>query len=99
MESCNSMKRLNSYLKLRRDDVSAGIPGKFLHVVMGEDVFNVGSFVLTILYAYYLHETCRDDEFCTVPVINMKRVELNSQRHQMVDQFVSDRWGISNIHR
>lgn len=38
VESCESMKRLNSYLKERRDDVSAGIPGKFLHVVMGQDV-------------------------------------------------------------
>ncbi|KAI4312457.1 hypothetical protein MLD38_037265 [Melastoma candidum] len=77
-ESCASMKKLNLYLKKRRDDVSAGIPGKFLHVVMSQGMFDVGSFALTILYAYYLHETGCDDEYCTVPVINMKRAELNS---------------------
>ncbi|KAJ6724149.1 hypothetical protein OIU85_022110 [Salix viminalis] len=33
MESCESTVRLNLYLKARKDDVSAGIPGKFLHAV------------------------------------------------------------------
>lgn len=38
MELCESVNRLNLYLKARRDDVSAGVPGKFLHAVMGQDV-------------------------------------------------------------
>jgi hypothetical protein len=30
--------KLNLYLKARKDDVSAGVPGKFLHAVIGQDV-------------------------------------------------------------
>ncbi|KAJ6417463.1 hypothetical protein OIU84_003227 [Salix udensis] len=35
LESCESTVRLNLYLKARKDDVSAGVPGKFLHAVSG----------------------------------------------------------------
>ena len=30
--------RLNLYLKARKNDVSSGVPGKFLHAVIGQDV-------------------------------------------------------------
>ena len=30
------------------------------------------------MYAFYLNETLRSNELCTVPVINMKRADLNS---------------------
>ncbi|XP_057464999.1 uncharacterized protein LOC130754768 isoform X2 [Actinidia eriantha] len=78
VESCESINRLNSYLKATRDDVNAGVPGKFLHAVMGQDLTDVGSVASTIMYAFYLNETLRSNELCTVPVINMKRADLNS---------------------
>lgn len=38
VESCESIIKLNSYLKARKDEVSAGVPGKFLHAILGQDV-------------------------------------------------------------
>ena len=38
VESCESINRLNMYLKARKDDVKAGVPGKFLHAVIGQDI-------------------------------------------------------------
>ena len=38
VESCESINRLNSYLKASRDEVNAGVPGRFLHAVMGQDL-------------------------------------------------------------
>ncbi|KAK3016005.1 hypothetical protein RJ639_007034 [Escallonia herrerae] len=78
VESCESIHRLNMYLKARRDDVNAGAPGRFLHVVMGQDISDIGSVASTISYAFYLNETLKNDQFCTVPVVNMKRADLNS---------------------
>ncbi|KAF3450168.1 hypothetical protein FNV43_RR06248 [Rhamnella rubrinervis] len=77
-EVCESASRLNLYLKARKVEVNAGVPGKFLHAVMGQDVSDVGSIASTIMYAFYLHETHRIDQFCTVPVINRKREDLSS---------------------
>lgn len=37
VESCESIAKLNAYLKARKDDVNAGVPGKFLHAVIGSD--------------------------------------------------------------
>ncbi|TKY68042.1 prune-like isoform X2 [Spatholobus suberectus] len=37
VESCESIDKLNAYLTARKDDVNAGVPGKFLHAVMGSD--------------------------------------------------------------
>lgn len=37
-ESCESIEKLNIYLKSKRDDVNAGVPGRFLHVVIGKDI-------------------------------------------------------------
>jgi exopolyphosphatase len=37
VESCESVDMLNAYLKARKDDVSAGVPGKFLYAVLGSD--------------------------------------------------------------
>lgn len=38
LESCESINRLNSYLKASKDEVNAGVPGRFLHAVMGQDL-------------------------------------------------------------
>lgn len=78
IESCESTSRLNLYLKAKRDDVNAGVPGRFLHAVLGQEVSDVGSIISTIMYAFYLNETLNANQFCTVPVINMKRADLNS---------------------
>ncbi|KAJ6894752.1 hypothetical protein NC652_028496 [Populus alba x Populus x berolinensis] len=78
LESCESTMRLHLYLKAGKDDVSAGVPGKFLHAVIGYDVSDVGSIASTIMYALYLNETIKSDQFCTVPIINMKRTDLSS---------------------
>ncbi|XP_059667486.1 uncharacterized protein LOC132312925 isoform X2 [Cornus florida] len=79
VEVCKFTNRLNFYLKARREDVNAGVPGRFLHAVIGQDVADAGSVVSTIMYAFYLNETLKSDQFCTVPIINMKRADLNSQ--------------------
>lgn len=42
VESCQTIEKLNAYLKAKKDDVNAGVPGKFLRVVMGSD--GVGNF-------------------------------------------------------
>ncbi|CAN0920152.1 hypothetical protein LINGRAHAP2_LOCUS31871 [Linum grandiflorum] len=78
VESCKSMKRVNQYLKAMKDEVRAGAPGKFLQAVLGQELSDVGTIASTILYAFYLHETLGNDQFCTVPVINMKRQDLGS---------------------
>ena len=39
---------------------------------------DVGSLASIIMYAFYLNETLESDEFCTVPIINMKREDLSS---------------------
>lgn len=36
-ESSASVNKLNMYLKARRDDVNCGVPGRFLHAVIGPD--------------------------------------------------------------
>ncbi|XP_016475693.2 uncharacterized protein LOC107797333 [Nicotiana tabacum] len=76
--SCQGIHRLNIFLKARRDDVSAGVPSRFLHAVIGPDCCDVGSVASTIMYAFYLNETLNDNQFCTVPVINMKRSDIHS---------------------
>ncbi|KAI3455885.1 hypothetical protein Pfo_012548 [Paulownia fortunei] len=78
IKSCESIYKLNMYLKARRDDVNAGVPGRFLHAVIGPDVADVGSMASTILYAFYLDEALKSNQFCTVPVVNMKRANLDS---------------------
>ncbi|KAI3964138.1 hypothetical protein MKW92_028909 [Papaver armeniacum] len=78
VESCESIDRLNQYLKDQRDFISVGVPGRFLHVVMGQETTDVGSVASTILYAFYLSETLKSSQLCTVPIINMKRGDLNS---------------------
>lgn len=37
VELCESVVKLNMYLKARKDDVNAGVPGKLLHAVLGPD--------------------------------------------------------------
>ncbi|KAM3361678.1 hypothetical protein P3S68_016532 [Capsicum galapagoense] len=76
--SCQGIQRLNMFLKARRDDVSAGVPSRFLHAVIGPNCCDVGSVASTIMYAFYLNETLHDDHLCTVPVINMKRSDVDS---------------------
>ncbi|KAK4440285.1 hypothetical protein Salat_0363400 [Sesamum alatum] len=78
VESCGSVHKLNVYLKDRRADVNAGVPGRFLRAVIGPDVADVGSVVSTIMYAFYLDETLGSNQFCTVPIINMNRADLGS---------------------
>ncbi|CAK9167418.1 unnamed protein product [Ilex paraguariensis] len=78
VESSEGIQKVNLYLRARRDDVNAGVPGRFLHAVIGQEVSDVGSVASTIMYAFYLNEKLKNNQFCTVPVINMKRADLNS---------------------
>ncbi|PON39538.1 DHHA2 domain containing protein [Parasponia andersonii] len=78
VEQCESTDKLNSYLRARKDELNSGVPGKFLHAVIGQDVSDVGSVASAIMYAFYLSEAQKMDHFCTVPVINMKREDLNA---------------------
>lgn len=47
VESCESINRLNLFLKSRREEVDAGVPGRFLHAVIGQDV--PGNYMLSSL--------------------------------------------------
>ncbi|RWW29415.1 hypothetical protein GW17_00006048, partial [Ensete ventricosum] len=38
LQACESIDRLNQYLKARKADVKAGVPGQFLHAVIGQAV-------------------------------------------------------------
>ncbi|XP_073129308.1 uncharacterized protein [Henckelia pumila] len=78
--SCQSVHKLNLYLKARRSDVNAGVPGRFLHAVLGRPHFaaDVGSVASTIMYAFYLDQNHKSNQFCTLPIINMKRTDLDS---------------------
>lgn len=79
VESCEGVSKLNVYLKAKKDYVTAGIPGRFLHAIIGPDVSDVGSVASTIMYAFYLGETLKSNQFCTVPIINMKREDVGSR--------------------
>ncbi|KAG9137878.1 hypothetical protein Leryth_024278 [Lithospermum erythrorhizon] len=79
IESSGSMCKLNEYLKTKKEELKAGVPGRFLHAVVGPDVSDLGSVAATIMYAYYLDESMQSDEFCTVPIINLKREEINTR--------------------
>ncbi|XP_075477512.1 uncharacterized protein LOC142518606 [Primulina tabacum] len=76
--SCESVHKLNLYLKARRSDVNAGVPGRFLHAVLGPDFADVGSVASTIMYAFYLDQNHKSNQFCTLPIINMKRADFDS---------------------
>ncbi|KAL8508266.1 hypothetical protein ACS0TY_018740 [Phlomoides rotata] len=86
-QSCEGIYKLNLYLKARRAEVNAGVPGKFLHAVIGPDVADVGSVASTIMYALYLFDNLKSKQFCTVPVINIKRADLDSHAdvHWLLD--------------
>ncbi|KAK9058024.1 hypothetical protein SSX86_022864 [Deinandra increscens subsp. villosa] len=75
--SCLSIHKLNMYLKASKDAVNAGVPGRFLRAVLGH-VSDAGSFISVIMYSFYLNETDKTSQFCTVPVINLKRSYINS---------------------
>ncbi|XP_077253775.1 uncharacterized protein LOC143892795 [Tasmannia lanceolata] len=77
VETCESIIWLNQYLSSRRADLRAGVPGKFLHAVIGQEVSEVGSVASAIMYAFYLDETQKSTQLCTIPIINMKRSDLN----------------------
>ncbi|XP_057457045.1 uncharacterized protein LOC130747988 [Lotus japonicus] len=78
VESCESIDKLNAYLKARKDDVNAGVPGKFLHAVMSSDGADVGTVASVIMYSFYLNVTLKSQQLCTVPVININRTNLGS---------------------
>ncbi|XP_058073060.1 uncharacterized protein LOC131221767 [Magnolia sinica] len=77
VEACESIDRLTRYLNERKADLKAGVPGRFLHAVIGQEVSDLGSIASTIMYAFYLHETLNSSQLCTLPIINMKREDLN----------------------
>ncbi|KAJ0957067.1 putative inorganic diphosphatase [Helianthus annuus] len=77
VESCQSIQKLNRYLKASKASVNTGVPGQFLRVVLGP-ISDGGSFISHIMYSFYLHQTDETFQFCTVPVINLKRTDINS---------------------
>ncbi|KAI7740405.1 hypothetical protein M8C21_022147 [Ambrosia artemisiifolia] len=86
VESCESIQKLNMYLKASKAAVNVGVPGQFLRVVLGP-ISDAGSFISIIMYSLYLHETDKTSQFCTVPVINLKRTDINS--HGELDWLLS----------
>ncbi|MFS7905466.1 putative DHHA2 domain, tetratricopeptide-like helical domain superfamily, DHHA2 domain superfamily [Helianthus anomalus] len=77
VESCQSIQKLNRYLKASKASVNTGVPGQFLRVVLGP-ISDAGSFISHIMYSFYLHQTDETFQFCTVPVINLKRTDIDS---------------------
>ncbi|XP_039114115.1 exopolyphosphatase PRUNE1-like isoform X1 [Dioscorea cayenensis subsp. rotundata] len=73
---CSSVAMLNEYLRARKDDITAGVPGMLLFAVIGQEDADIGSVVSTILYAYFLNEARESRYDCFVPVINMERDDL-----------------------
>ncbi|XP_058744245.1 uncharacterized protein LOC131616817 [Vicia villosa] len=78
VESCESIDKLNAFLKARKDDVNVGVPGKFMYAVMGSDDADVGTVASTIMYSFYLNLTSKNDQICIVPIININRANLGS---------------------
>ncbi|WOL17795.1 exopolyphosphatase PRUNE1 [Canna indica] len=78
LDMCESVRRLNQYLKATKADAKAGVPGKFLHAVIGEEAADVGLVVSTITYAFFLNETQARSEICVLPVINSKRADFTA---------------------
>ncbi|KAK1284122.1 hypothetical protein QJS10_CPB21g00986 [Acorus calamus] len=83
LDLCESVCRLNRFLKVGKAEVKAGVPGRFLHAVIGQAVADVGSVVSTITYAFFLNEMLEDSKSCTVPIINVKREDLNTHKELM----------------
>ncbi|KAK1260433.1 hypothetical protein QJS04_geneDACA023637 [Acorus gramineus] len=83
LDLCESVCRLNRFLKEGKAEVKAGVPGRFLHAVIGQEVADVGSVVSTITYAFFLNEMLEDSKSCTVPIINVKRADLNAHKELM----------------
>ncbi|KAL5977095.1 hypothetical protein ACLOJK_021437 [Asimina triloba] len=77
VQACECMERLNEYLREGKKDVREGVPGRFLHAVMGQELSDVGSIAATIMYAFYLHEIVGSGEQCILPVLNLRRSDLN----------------------
>ncbi|KAI5066040.1 hypothetical protein GOP47_0018664 [Adiantum capillus-veneris] len=73
---CPSIGKMNDFLDERRDDLHAGVPGKWLTVVLGKDSSDLSTIVATITYAYFLSVTTREDKLCIVPLVNMVRADL-----------------------
>lgn len=44
---------------------------------------DVDSVASTIMYAFYLNETVHNNQFCTVPVINMNRLDFMSSHAEL----------------
>ncbi|XP_072969118.1 uncharacterized protein [Typha angustifolia] len=75
---CPGIQRLNQYMKYRKADIKAGVPGKFLQAVIGQEIADVGSIASTIMYAFFLNETQISKQLCTVPIINISRTDFNT---------------------
>ncbi|XP_057873235.2 uncharacterized protein LOC131079339 isoform X2 [Cryptomeria japonica] len=73
---CDSIIQLNKYLRDSKTEVEAGVPGKFLSIVIGKELPDLGSIVSVITYAYYLKTMTKCNQMCPVPIINMKRGDL-----------------------
>lgn len=60
LETCPSIKRLNRFLKATKDEVNAGVPGRFLRAVIAQDVpgnaylqFFAGFSIFLCIYLYH----------------------------------------------
>lgn len=74
--SCLSMLKINEFLKERRNDLDAGVPGKWLTIVLGGESSDLSTIVSTIMYAYFLTLTTKPELLCIVPLVNMQRADL-----------------------
>ncbi|MCO5568155.1 hypothetical protein L7F22_021852 [Adiantum nelumboides] len=73
---CPSVDKINEFLDDQREELHAGVPGKWLTVVLGRDSSELSTIVATTVYAYFLSLTTREDHLCIVPLVNMVRADL-----------------------
>ncbi|MCO5563933.1 hypothetical protein L7F22_017585 [Adiantum nelumboides] len=71
-----SIDKINEFLDEQREELHAGVPGKWLTVVLGRDSSELSTIVATAVYAYFLSLTAREDQLCIVPLVNMVRADL-----------------------
>ncbi|EFJ29871.1 hypothetical protein SELMODRAFT_440571 [Selaginella moellendorffii] len=74
---------INEFIAEVRGEIESGLPGRSLTVVLGSYFPDLDSVVSTIAYAYFLHTKRESQNHCIVPVVNMKRSDL--QIHTEID--------------
>lgn len=72
----DDIANLNKFLNDCRYEVEAGVPGRFLTVVLGNEKSDLDSIMSTITYAFLLSSRESQESKVFVPVINMRQEDM-----------------------